>query len=533
MNGADATLRVRGDTSGAQRAFVGLNQVVTAGQPQVEKYATAVSGVASALGGAGSQAGAFAGAAANIGAAFAAGGALSVGLIAVTSGVAALANAWEEAKKKAEESAREQFDSIDALANKIADATAGIDDKIADALGGNGFELSIARLRVEIGDLERELQEAGSTGALAWAEAVGVTVNRQEAWRAHLAQLEQQLEDKQVALIGAQDALAEYNQRVGILEKLQKQLATATKGAAGATKKLKEESDPGPVDAYGQSWANVARVISNVESAQRASLRAFADAEAQFEANAFEVWLQNALELQAEQVQEAQRLRGLDLQDAFADHDAKLEAQRAAQQRSLELMRQHEEEKRRSQEAAALAEMQLRQQVANFAIQQSLNVATTGLQAIEMVVAGEHDAALRLIPAVMQQAGTAMIGFGASTFAAGLGKNAVVPGSGVDAMAVGAGLVAAGLGLGGAGAVTGGIMSRASGGGSAGGGQRDRSELFVGNSRLGVRSNAGPSYGDNQMTINIMGGTIVGDPTESARHVARLNRRASRQLLQG
>lgn len=184
---ADATLRIRGDTTDASgkvrdldaqtnslgqtfgRAGGGAERFggsIKSGQERVEKLATAVTGASSVLGGMGSQAGATAGAVSNLLAA-AISGPLVAGLAVATTAGAYVVNQWGEAEKKA----KDLDDSIEAVA-------ATLEQRLGRELKAS--RIKVQEFRDEFVDLQFDLTFGGGMGPLQQVNAAFTKVQKDQ-----------------------------------------------------------------------------------------------------------------------------------------------------------------------------------------------------------------------------------------------------------------------------------------------------------------------------------------------------------------
>lgn len=502
-------------------------------QERVEKSATAISGFGSVMHGTGAQAGAFFGAVSNISTAFIAGGPLLVGVVAVTTGVSYLAEAFGDAKKKADEARQAAGEAINALADQIAKENENLEKRVAEGLFGKGgsFVKGMEQLKQEARGLQREIAELTNEGAVGWSEKVGVTVNRQEAWLAQIKELELRLEEKQLAIIAASDEMERYNELSGLAAKFDQREKNAADKLREALSKLKAERKALAAETIlveGEGTEFDAWLSQAMD--RQAEISAFREAEAAADAQMFDAWLSASMSKQEDLAKAKQNL----LEKMFAD------ASRAA----VAAKEREEEDKLKLAEDAARKEadfkMRLVNDVTSFASSAAMSAFGSFLDVVEDAAAGQEIAFAKVASAFIKNMGMQIMGIGIRYTAEGAGAlaSALIPGQQANA-AGGAAMLALGLaatsvggGMALTGAVSSGLAARMSGGGGGGGGAGGRGGVRPTVGTVGSRGGSDRAVGQEpgSLTIVFNGGTHLGDSTERARTLRRDHQRASRNI---
>lgn len=237
------------------------------------------------------------------------------------------------------------------------------------------------------------------------------------------------------------------------------------------------------------------------------------------------------------------------LADAFADQDfdrdemqARLDAEREGFELMLDLRERHLENQARLDERAAEKELrdfkkllEEKQRLAEESAQAQAAVAMSfvniGIQSVEMMltqaITNQEIAFEQIAAYALRASGSAIVGIGTEQIAKGVGLSILGSPQGPALIGSGSGFVALGLGMGAAGAAVSAASSAAGGGAGV--------DLDLGSS---TSSNASPSLGGLGSTPGGDGQTsntyvFNGAVIDGARAVARANRYASEQLLEG
>ena len=148
---------------------------------------------------------------------------------------------------------------------------------------------------------------------------------------------------------------------------------------------------------------------------------------------------------------------------------------------------------------------------------------------LNILITEHENTAQKVAAAVLQGIGTQLVGLGTQAIfegAAMLLRPTPDP-RGAALIGVGIAAVGAGVGMGAAGtAISASVAGDSAGAGGGGGGER-----YVGGvKRYGAR---GQVDGDGKVTVVYVGGTIIGENSEAARHTHKNLRRANKRMLMG
>jgi hypothetical protein len=543
---ADARLRVGADVSQAKKAIdtlqgdvSNLNGTVKSGQERIEKFATAVTGTASVLGGLGSKAGATAGAVSNLATAFVAGGPLLAGMALATSATATLVSAFQEIS----ENTHQADGAFKALGQQLQSTA----------------EKEILQTKKAIADLETQLRNFGMSAteiALANAEAQGAaqrmaleTINKNLPKReAALAKLEKKLEQAERAgVVGEIERLRKVVEpEREIIEKLKirKQFnEEAIKQNTILIDKLNDQLDTLEAQAKQAKERNKSSEARSKKEAketqdQLAFIAAIQRQYGQVEKN---------IEAARKQREREARERGQALKEAFKELDSfnkeeeRLRAKRMAEAQKhadelLKLEQDRLKEEERLKQESLRREMDMRREAAEEIASFSIGMLQVGMQAtLDLLEAGIKNQRIewdKFTGAIIKSIGQQVFGVGAKYFIEGAGMIAASKGvdpAGYATLAVGALGMTVGGGMMATGTVLGaGVLSgNTAGSGSSNGGA-------LGGGALAPRGGTGGGVGDaadrEAVVINFNGGTQLGDPTERALTMARDQRRARRTV---
>ena len=543
---ADARLRVGADVSQAKKAIdtlqgdvSNLNGTVKSGQERIEKFATAVTGTASVLGGLGSKAGATAGAVSNLATAFVAGGPLLAGMALATSATATLVSAFQEIS----ENTHQADGAFKALGQQLQSTA----------------EKEILQTKKAIADLETQLRNFGMSAteiALANAEAQGAaqrmaleTINKNLPKReAALAKLEKKLEQAERAgVVGEIERLRKVVEpEREIIEKLKirKQFnEEAIKQNTILIDKLNDQLDTLEAQAKQAKERNKSSEARSKKEAketqdQLAFIAAIQRQYGQVEKN---------IEAARKQREREARERGQALKEAFKELDSfnkeeeRLRAKRMAEAQKhaddlLKLEQDRLKEEERLKQESLRREMDMRREAAEEIASFSIGILQVGMQAtLDLLEAGIKNQRIewdKFTGAIIKSIGQQVFGVGAKYFIEGAGMIAASKGvdpAGYATLAVGALGMTVGGGMMATGTVLGaGVLSgNTAGSGSSNGGA-------LGGGALAPRGGTGGGVGDaadrEAVVINFNGGTQLGDPTERALTMARDQRRARRTV---
>lgn len=162
---ANDTLRVRitADDTQFKKAMTGVQSKVSQAQPHIEKTATAVSGLGSALGGTGSKAGQAIGALSNVAQLLMVSGPIGAAIAGATILISKMTEEWERAKKEAEEFEKAARNVWESQIKSISDQTAELNKRVA-AIGKDAWQIAGAeqtrnlwKAEAQVADLESRI----------------------------------------------------------------------------------------------------------------------------------------------------------------------------------------------------------------------------------------------------------------------------------------------------------------------------------------------------------------------------------------
>lgn len=500
------TESVAASSEGAAGGLNAANQAVGRMKNLVEPTGTAINGMASAMGGLSSQTGAVFGAASNLATAFMSGGPLALGIVAIGTGVSWLSSKWKESKEAAEKAEAAQKKAALSTAEQIEAITKGVEGRIAGALDLDDVAVKLGQLEVKVretnlvyldmtenkADYLRALQEMGKNFLDAEAE-----------YKKQLEDTAQRVQLLASEYNNARGAAEEYGEKISVLNRLEarkKQLDDEAKDALTRKTVAQKKGADSEKELYD---AEIARMIF------LAKLRK--------EAEEF------GAKQRAKQFQEDKKAREQAAKDA-----EKAEAERT------KLLQKAEEERAKIREEAAKRQREIDQKSIDLLVDSGAGafatlVGTTNDLVIALAT-GQEQAFERASASFLSSIGSQLVGIGTKAIIEGaiISANPLTPGAGAPMIALGAGAVATGIGLGAAGAAI--STSLGAGGGGGGAASSAASATPRGAGRITTGTVSAGSGGAEAITY-VFNAPVFGDQTRQATHVARLQRRASRDLL--
>lgn len=572
---ADARLRIGADVTQAKKAVStlqgdvsNLNGTVKSGQERIEKFATAVTGSASVLGGLGSKAGATAGAVSNLATAFLAGGPLLAGMALATSAASALVSAFQEI----DENTHQADGAFKALGKQLQSTAKNEILQTQKAIADLETQLrNFGLSTTEIALANAEARDAAQRMAL---ETIGEDLPGRES---RLAILEQELDvAKRAGVSGAIERLTEQvnlernivsnlkirkqfneesiKQNTVLIDKLNDQLDTLEAQAKQTKERNKSSKARSEQEAEEtqQQLAFIAaiqrqygQVDKNIEEARKQRERE-AEERAQAMKKEFEELdsfnkEQAALEKEKADKIIAEIKRVEQFRNVIAGSEAQI-AELEIQLRQFEhvetaktfLLERELRKRQEQQERYAELGNKVWQESVSFLTSVTQQLFDQMLDVLEDFAAGQKVAFDELAAAFVRQIGTQIFSVGLRTFSEGvaLAPTLLLPGGQVNAPAVaahlgaGTALMATGGAMAASGAVAQGVMRRNASTGGGGG--------ALGGGALAPRGGTGGGVGQpsdrEAVVINFNGGTQLGDPTERALTMARDQRRARRTV---
>lgn len=464
-NGPLQALEKRTDALGARmnRAVGGtvdLTSALQKGQPVVEKFATATTGVASALGGVGSQAGATAGAVSNLATMMMAGGPLGVALVATTTGLAAVVRHLDDVKEKA-------IEAENALRRQAS--------------------FGLASYAAEVAALEKELENVGKTGI---EQRIGVHEENFEKAGVAVAYWGGEL-DKVNAEIERQQDLLRQGDGVGAsvfeanIKRLREEArvldANLTREQENERLALRAIELLRQIEERENAAAEAAKKRADAQGRASRSVRV-PDAILQPDGMDSHVALWEQYRAQMELVAEVE---GFILADSFAAHDAMLkaraDAEEAASKRTLELAARQEAERQRLAEETARRREQIELGTQAVIIDSTNAIAgsllSSSMMLMEGLITGQEKALERAVAGFLASTGQQIAAIGLRAVIEGgiHSVNPAAPGSGAPMIAAGLAAIGIGMSMAGGGialghVAAGGQPGRALPGSSGGGG---------------------------------------------------------------
>jgi chemotaxis protein histidine kinase CheA len=502
------TESVAASSEGAAGGLNAANQAVGRMKNLVEPTGTAINGMASAMGGLSSQTGAVFGAASNLATAFMSGGPLALGIVAIGTGVSWLSSKWKESKEAAEKAEAAQKKAALSTAEQIEAMTKSLEGRLSSALGADEAAVTVAKLRTELEYAQQNLDQLttgkGRSEFLTFSAVSGQATDALDRYQKEVTSAEDRVQDLSIQLANAVGAYEEYEQKLRIVtavENRKKQLDDEAKDVlTRKTEAQKREADS-------------AKELYDAEIARMVFL-----AKLRKEAEEF------GAKQRAKQFQEDKKAREQAARDA-----EKAEAERT------KLLQKAEEERAKIREEAAKRQREIDQKSIDLLVDSGAGafatlVGTTNDLVIALAT-GQEQAFERASASFLSSIGSQLVGIGTKAIIEGaiISANPLTPGAGAPMIALGAGAVATGIGLGAAGAA----ISTSLGAGGGGGGAAASSAASAtprGAGRIATGTvSAGP--GGAEAITYVFNAPVFGDQTRQATHVARLQRRASRDLL--
>lgn len=504
-------------------------------EPVIGKTATAVSGLAGVMGGAGSQAAATTGAVANLAAAFTGGGGIAVAAAGAAAGIGYLIDGFTKAREEArkfEEATIESLDSvIDAMKGDIDDALGKLQERF-DSL--SGAESNPARVALEQAKISLDFQiDAGEEIAKAYelasaqAEAGLLNADKQVA---ALRQQGEAIVEVQDALEAKIETLAAQADEYDALKRKVDELEAAER----AKEKAERERD----SRRRKRMAEAAAAQRKEEQAQLAWNKK--QEQLRLEAQRWELE-QAEKEEKAAVDAIAKRNAHIDGLRKQRDEGRRKKEEALQKQMAADAVEAHKEMLARKEAAEAAAEakrMERAQAEADaFSFIAGATLSTTN-QLTGALITGQQEAIGQILASQVAAIGTQVQGIGVQGIAQGLVQNAALPGSGVPSMAIGAALIGVGTAMGGLGVAgqhlaAGGTIGQPLGGGAGKGGVNHGSFGRGGGvGSMSSRQSSAPTAAPTSVTTvyNFNGPTF--DHNESANAVVRLGRRAESRLLE-
>lgn len=508
-------------------------------QGNIEKVATATSGLASVAGGAGSQFGALFGAVSNLAAATLTGGPLLGGIALVTTGLAY----WASTTDDTEEASEDLADTLDTVAieaieryrKKVTEAREAVEtwEESFRKLGRTTADHAIFEAQLRTLDIEaKQLAE----GTELMKEQAG---QRRLDNEARNAEAKARVSNREIYAIEAKAAreAAETNREsvknritmVATLEREKTVLNNETipaimryRDEKAKTDKENQKGSKKTTEALSAEAVEAARIAKNIGLVHQEQL----DKE------------ERRLTL-GEAMDKSRKAREKEEREEAQHHRLKLIQEAARADEEAAKAQEKREREARQREKRMLRERQ--QEWSSFTQTVGDQYATmldTGLDLLEAFVAGEEIRLAQIAASFLRSEGTKIVGIGIRTIAEGVGLAAAgnYPQAAVAA-ASGAGLIALGTSMGGAGAVLGGLDK----GGSLDAfviPARDQDSQGVGGIGGSVGNSAGPSgagsfnsgprtdQGPIIYNVTFSSSTIVGNPNESVSHVGLLAHQA-------
>ncbi len=511
-----------------------LSDAVQGFQPKVEKAATAVSGMSSALGGMGGRAGAALGAVSNLAAAFLTGGPLLAGIAIATTAVSTLAAKWWESADAADAAAlAAKKATLDEVEGAKA-AVRALEDKLrAEGSKKTPLEIRLERINQELD----EIRKRGDGFVRTTTRAATGLVERE--------------------IIGRRALTAEENERIKALEELKRVLAPLSEQEAKLTRQLEKQRKANRKAAEERAKAE--------KDAQKVGRRRGGPGQIIFEMLEKERKIKEQLRKDTIELDKAELERQKNAISAGDEIFAMLTREREQKERARKAEVAHDQQAMAIISKAARENADERKKIAadeaafkTQVVGDYVSIATSAintltahtLDVIEDAVAGQQVAFDRLAFGFLKQVGTQLMALGVKQFSEGAEIAALTKGadpSGYQLMGLGAASFAAGGAMGGAGAVGMGAVRRFGGDAGGGSGATPGGGLFGGlgfgpGDTAGAYSpDGGParSGGENlaagggptTITYVFQGSTVVGEPTTAAREVNRLQRRAENELF--
>lgn len=481
--------------------------------------ASAISGVAGAMGGMNNQAGAAVGAVANLAGAFASGGMLALGIAAVGTAVSFLTTKYQESTKAAEEAEKKQKEALEAIIkaglSPLEAATLDLSKaqkqlELNKLLTGNDSDAilrAVTPVRMEIETLQAQINSTkGTMGAL--RDTLSRPLKLGESSQQYMEAREAAREE-----IKAQQA------KLNLLEQAFRLRATEI-GIVNESITLEQ---------------TLAKKKKDKEKAEKDHEKALEDSKRRME---------EQLQVQEDYIRERRKIQ----EDAAASVGPTREMfeqelnQRAVKARQDADKARTEAEKLEAEKRKKIADDEKKAKEDALKATTANIMAATGIivsasdQLLSDLITGQEKALERFAAAIFKQAGTVMLGKGLELGATGvanlLSGNPVQMALAGGQLAGAAGLVAGGLALG---AVATGIEHTVMG---ASGTAATTATASSGSPTTSTPMGAGRISGSQrepgsmqEAVTYVFNAPVFGDQNRSAKHVALLQRRASRDLL--
>jgi hypothetical protein len=496
-----ATYEIKVDARGAQQT---LDGVVKSAQPKFEKLAGTINAVTSMTGGLGGAVGKAAGALSQMGGLFLAGGPVGIGLAAGVAIFGSLAGKMREAE---EQSA--------ALAKSLSEAQRQSVDDIAASYGDLSRELAAlagrsADYRLEVARLAKTQAEAHAAETERMQSSAGAAFMRARGDRGVIGSIMDIKSDEEI------EAEKAWTQATIAATGARTQLAKATNeltAAEAARWVATERGSPSKPGGGGSSrrGATVGGGIIgqiDIEAEQDAAIAA---RRLKAESDALDEMIAITEANEAQRLAAMESVRRMDV----ADYEAT------------------ELEKRDIASESHEHFMSLAGEYADFAQSSISSVFSTYLDVVEQAAAGQEIAFEQLAAAFIRNMGTQIFGIGlksvfegSAAIASGVvnGNPAAITG-GIKLLAVGGAAMAAGGAMATTGAIAQGRFSASAG---SGGGSSSSSASTSRTSSRG-RDSGVPDDSQN-VSMVIIGGTFLGDPSDGARRFEQNRRRQLRNV---
>jgi hypothetical protein len=553
-------IRLRGQVESLQRALNGgaTGQVDFAKkakltEEQAGKTATAMSGLAGAMGGVGSKSAAATGAIGNLLAAFTGGGGLLVGLSLAAIALEGLVTWLYDLERAANQvdftrmkGLKESITLVDTLTEAIKEQR-----KAQKGLTEDKATLARRELEAEKAALEgtnNRIKRAEKAIAFEKEEQRLLrTARKEDDTRAKIEASQQRQQQQQDLLNNLKAQNAERSRQikvsqelVGIYEKEQKRTKALeeakekeSKARTSNSKAIDKEREA--LEKVRKADAEHARFLKRLEKG-KAFARGLLEPEEQARAAA-----EAAAKAEAEAI--AKRNAHIDGIRAHRDKENRKRAERLEKQKAADALKAHKEMLRKKEAAEKEAEAErMRNVEANVDLAMgfvSMGLSTTN-QLMGAVITGQHEAIGQILAAQVAAVGTHVQGIGVQGIAQGLVQNAAVPGSGIPSMTIGAALIGVGTAMGGLGVAgqhlaAGGTIGQPLGGAGGGKGGVNHGSFGRGGGVGAVSRGSGamPSTSEPSQTVTVMN---FNGPTynrnDTAQGIVAAARRAREDLLE-
>jgi len=514
-----ATYEIKVDARGAQQT---LDGVVKGQAEKFGKLSGAINAATGQLGGMGGVAGKTLGTLKSMGEAFLVGGPIGIGLAIGAVAIGKIAEKWKESEEAAQSALTRTRETVEAVAGDIQKLVDGLDRQLVGILGKAGIEeptIMLEKQRQKVQELKEELSDLESTTAVQWAKALrGPMMTAHEDFARQLDYTRGRIEEEEMAFLAAADAAEEYAAKLGVVKRAA--AATTTKGGttrtprgAGAEITTRES-----LTADGLTFAE-----RDARDTQEAAIRAEKHSRmlATIAKNE-EAWASDMRATDTEIFNEREKEK-----TAIAEREAE-------ERRKIE----EEAEKQRIDNYERSAEIVMGHAMSMMNDYSALvhSAITSGfdqyLDVVEAFAAGQKVQFDVIAAGFIRHIGTQVAGLGikqlfegGGAMAAALlpGGQANIPGA-LALLASGSAALAAGTAMATTGAVWQGTIARNAGGGGGG-----SSTATAGRTPTRERERGMPDDSKN-VGITIIGGTFLGDPSDSARRFEQSRRRSLRNV---